>query len=176
MTAARRRSVYRGLEPRRTISVILAPLVALALALASCASTGEKIRDNPKTVLGSVLGAGAGAGIAAIAGGSAGVIVGSAVAGGLLGGYLGRRLDDRDKRMAAEAAQQAFETRPTGQSVAWTNPDSGNRGSVTPTRTYQLAGGQYCRQYRQDVWIGNEKHEATGTACRRADGTWETRS
>lgn len=156
--------------------VTLAPLVALSLVLASCASTGEKIRDNPKAVLGSVVGAGAVAGIAAIAGGNPAVIVGSAVAGGLLGGYVGNRLDDRDKRMAAEAAQQAFETNTTGQPAAWTNPDSGNQGSVTPTRTYQLASGQYCREYRQDVLIGNEKHQTTGTACRRADGTWEIQS
>ena len=75
--------------------------------------------------------------------------------------------------MAREAAQQAFESGQTGTSVAWQNPDSGNSGSVTPTRTYQLANGQYCRQYRQDIQIGNETHQTTGTACRGADGSWQ---
>ena len=98
------------------------------------------------------------------------VIAAAAIGGGMLGGYAGKQLDDRDKRMAREAAQQAFEGGQTGSSVAWSNPDSGNSGSVTPTRTYQLANGQYCRQYRQDIKIGNESHETTGTACRASDG------
>jgi surface antigen len=162
--------------PKRGFVTALAPLLALALALTSCATTGDKVRDNPKAVLGSVLGAAGGAGIAALAGGSAGWIVAGALAGGLLGGVVGHKLDDRDKRMAAEAAQRAFETNRTGQSAQWSNPDSGNRGNVTPTRTYQLASGQYCRQYTQDIYIGQEKHQTTGTACRKADGTWEIQS
>ena len=157
---------------KRTIVV----LAVAALSLSGCATIQETTSENPKAVLGSVLGAAAGGGIAAAAGGNTAVIVASAIGGGLLGGYIGNRLDERDKRMAAEAAQQAFESSRTGQSVEWTNPDSGNAGSVTPTRTYQLANGQYCRQYRQDIQIGNETHQTTGTACRQPDGTWQIQS
>jgi len=154
----------------------ITPLVVVAVGMMSCATAQKTYQENPKAVLGAVLGAGAGAAIAAIAGGNPAAIVASAIGGGLLGGYVGKKLDDRDKRMAAEAAARAFEHGHTGQSTTWTNPDSGNSGSITPTKTYQIAGGQYCRRYTQEISIGGESHETFGTACRRADGTWEVRS
>jgi surface antigen len=147
--------------------------VAIALLLAGCATMQQDIENNPKAVLGSLLGAGAGAGIAALAGGNPAVIIGSALAGGLLGGYIGNRLDARDKQMAAEAAQRAFDSNPTGQASVWNNPDSGHYGSITPTKTYQLATGQYCRMYTQTINIGNEPQQTYGTACRQPDGTWQ---
>ena len=58
----------------------------------------------------------------------------------------------------------------------WRNPDSGNSGSITPTRTYEIANGQYCREYRQTIVIGGEPQQAYGTACRQPDGTWQTQS
>ena len=154
----------------------LAALVLLPLVLSSCASTSERMRENPKGVLGSVIGAGAGAGIAALAGGGAGWIVAGALAGGLLGGAIGHRLDERDKRMATEAAHNAFEHNRTGTASTWQNPDSGNSGTVTPTETFQTASGQYCRRYTQDIMIGNEKHQTHGTACRQPDGSWQVQS
>jgi surface antigen len=91
--------------------------------------------------------------------------------GGLLGGVIGNRLDARDKRLASEAAVKAFEQNRSGQASVWSNPDSGNSGSITPTRTYQLANGQYCREYTQTIVIGGEKNQTSGTACRQADGS-----
>jgi surface antigen len=150
--------------------------VALAFLSTSCATIKQTYEDNPKAVLGSLGGAALGAGIAAVAGGNAGAIVASAVGGALLGGFVGHKLDDRDKRMAAEAAQRAFESGRTGQAVTWNNPDSGNSGSITPTQTYQIAGGQYCRRYTQEITIGGEQHETYGTACRQPDGSWNVQS
>src|SRR6516165_8994424 len=143
-----------------------APLVLLVFVFTGCAELSQGIQDNPKAVLGSVGGAAAGGLIAAAAGGGAGWIVGGALMGGLLGGYIGNRLDARDKRMAAEAAAQAFEKNRVGQTSVWNNPDSGNSGSITPTKTYQLANGQYCRQYEQTINIaGQPPQQAYGTAC-----------
>src|SRR6185369_11163849 len=116
------------------------------------------------------------AGIAAAAGGGTGAMVGAALGGALIGGVIGNRLDARDKRMAAEAAQRAFESNRVGQATAWSNPDSGNSGTITPTRTTQLANGQYCREYKQTVVIGGEQNQAYGTACRQPDGTWRMQS
>ena len=137
---------------------------------------GETYKGNPKAVLGSLGGATAGGVIAAVAGANPALIAASVIAGGLLGGYVGHKLDDRDKRMATEAAHQAFEQNQTGQSSSWQNPESGNSGSVTPTRTYQIANGQYCREYTQDIVIGGEKNQTYGTACRQADGSWKIKS
>jgi surface antigen len=160
---------------RRT-AVRLLPLLACALALSSCATVVQTVEDNPKAVLGTLIGGAAGAGIAAAAGGGAGAIVGAGLGGALIGGFIGNRLDARDKRLAAEAAQRAFEQNRVGQASVWRNPDSGNSGSITPTRTYQIASGQYCREYRQTVVIGGQQHQAYGTACRQPDGSWQIQS
>lgn len=151
----------------------LAMVVLIFFIMTSCASFKKTYQDNPKAVLGAGLGSAIGGGIALIARANPVVVIASMVAGGFLGGYIGKKLDDKDKRMAHEAAVKAFEQNRTGQESPWTNPDSGNSGSITPTRTYQLASGQYCRQYRQDIYIGNEKHQTYGTACRQSDGTWK---
>ena len=157
----------------------LAPLLALAsLAsmVSSCATMTQTYESNPKAVLGTVLGAAAGAGIAAAAGGGPGAIVGAGLGGALIGGFVGNRLDVRDKRMAAQAAQRAFEQNQAGQPTVWQNPDSGNSGSITPTRTYELANGQYCREYRQTIVVGGQQEKASGTACRQSDGSWQIQS
>jgi len=164
-----------------------AALVAIALLTTSCANTmqgmsedaskvGTEIENNPKAVLGSVGGAGAGALIAGLAGASPAWIVGSALMGGLLGGYIGHELDKKDKEMAANAAARAFEKNRAGQASVWNNPDSGNRGEIRPTKTYQLADGRYCRRYEQNIWVGGEKQTSSGTACRQADGSWKIES
>ena len=82
-------------------------------------------------------------------------------------------MDAADRREANRAAMQAFDTAPSGQSVAWRNPDSGNSGTITPTRTYQTASGQYCREFQQTVTIGGESQQAFGRACRQPNGSWQ---
>jgi len=146
--------------------------VAIVL-LAVVAATGcATIEDNPKTSIGAFGGAAFGGLIAAAAGGGGPAIAGAVIGGALLGGLAGNMLDQRDKRMAAEAQQRALETAPTGQPVAWTNPDTGHTGAVTPTRTYQSESG-YCREFQNDVVIGGKSEKAYGTACRQPDGSWK---
>lgn len=152
----------------RTIALI----VIIALGLSGCAETGETVRNNPKTTMGGMLGAAGGGLIAAAAGGGAAGIIGGVLIGGLVGGAVGNALDQKDKEMAQQAAQRAFENSRSGESSAWQNPDSGNSGSITPTRTYQAPSGQYCREYQQDIIVGGKTEKSYGTACRQADGSW----
>lgn len=143
------------------------------LVLVVVAATGcSTIESNPKTAIGGLGGGTFGGLIAAAAGGGGAAIAGSVIGGALLGGLVGNLLDQRDKRLAAEAQQRAMETAPTGQPVAWNNPDSGHSGTVTPTRTYR-SGGTYCREYQQTVTIGGEQQKVYGTACREPDGSWK---
>ena len=156
----------------------LAALLVMTL-LAGCAqlqSAEEGMKDNPKAVLGSLGGAAAGGILAAALGGKAPVVIASALAGALVGGYVGHRLDEKDKQMAAQAATMAFENNATGQPSVWNNPESGNHGQVVPTHTYQLANGQYCREYTQTIWVGNDPQKTSGTACRQADGSWQVQN
>jgi surface antigen len=152
----------------RSLVQCLALVMLAVIAATGCAT----IEDNPKTSIGAFGGAAFGGLIAAAAGGGGAAIAGAVIGGALLGGLAGNMLDQRDKRMAAEAQQRALESAPTGQPVAWTNPDSGHSGTVTPTRTYQ-SSGTYCREFQNNVVIGGKSEPAWGTACRQPDGSWK---
>jgi surface antigen len=144
----------------------IASALMAAFLLMGCQSPG------PKTAIGGLGGAAAGGLLAAALGGEGTAIAAGTILGGLLGGAIGDRLDAADREKANAAAAQALESVPSGQSVAWRNPDSGNTGAVTPVRTYQTSTGQYCREYTQTISVGGEKHKSYGTACRQPDGSW----
>jgi len=141
----------------------------IGILTTSCAT----IQENPKTTVGAVGGGTFGGLVAAAAGASPAGIAAGVIGGMLVGGLVGNLLDERDKKLAAEAAQKALETTPTGKPVAWSNPDSGHSGTVTPTKTYQTESGTYCREYQQTVTINGKQEKAYGTACRQPDGSWK---
>jgi surface antigen len=153
---------------RSTVCKVI-PVMLLTFMLTACTT----VQDNPKAMLGGATGAAAGGLIGHAAGGGTTGIIGGVLLGGLLGGAIGNALDQRDKQMAAEAAQRAFENSQTGTPTTWRNPDSGHYGTVTPTRTYQDSGGQYCREYQQTITVGGESQQSYGTACRQPDGSWQ---
>ena len=156
-------------------AIVLPLLLASALATAGCSQDGSS-DFGPKTGVGAALGAAGGGLLGAAAGGGATGIAAGVLLGGLVGGATGSYLDDQDKRTAALTTQQALESKPSGTTSTWQNPDSGHSGSVTPVRTYQSANGQYCREYEQTVTIGGQPQKSYGTACRQADGSWQLMS
>ena len=77
-----------------------------------------------------------------------------------------------DRRL--EQAEQQAIAAPIGETIAWSNPDSGNSGTVTPVRDgTERESGAYCREFQQTVTVGGRSEEAYGQACRKEDGTWE---
>ena len=117
-----------------------------------------------------------------VAGGVAGGLLGSQIGGGsgqvaaaatgafigaVLGSKIGQYMDKQDQL----EVQRALENAPTAKSVAWKNPDSGNRYRVTPTRTY-YRNEQPCREYTTYANIGGKQEQIYGKACRQADGAW----
>ena len=151
----------------RSLSVLLA-----IVFLAACAEYEGKPKQTVGTLLGAGLGALAGSQIGGGKGQLAAVAVG-ALAGAWLGGEAGKSLDKADQAYAERTAKNTLESTPTGQTSKWHNPDSGNAGSYTPTRTYQTASGQDCREFESDVVIDGKTETTSGTACRSADGTWK---
>jgi surface antigen len=147
--------------------------IALGLLVVVVFTGCSTIEANPKTTIGAVGGGTLGGLIAAAAGANPAAIAASVIGGILVGGLIGNLLDERDKKMAAEAQQKALETAPSGTTVAWQNPDNGHKGTVTPVRTYQTSTGQYCREFQSDVTIGDKGEKAYGTACRQPDGSWK---
>ena len=143
----------------------------MVFILTACASIPGG--DRSKTIIGGFGGAAAGGLLAAAVGGdTAGVIAGTLI-GGLIGGAIGDRLDAADRREAREAAQNSLENSRSGTATAWKNPDSGNSGTITPSRTFQMADGQYCREFQQTIIIAGEENQGFGTACRQTDGSWK---
>ena len=152
-------------------SRILAPVaVIVGLALAACENAGKNETG------GTLIGAAVGGLVGAQFGSGSGKIIAATLgvlAGAWAGDELGKSLDDADRQKMQKTAQASLEKNQTGQTASWTNPDSGNRGTVTPTKTYQTASGQNCREYQQTVTVDGKTEEASGTACRQADGTWK---
>lgn len=151
----------------------IAILALVAVVTTGCETVGETVKSNPKTTIGAAGGATVGGLIAAAAGANPAAIAASVVGGLLVGGLVGNLLDERDKKMQAEAAHKALETAPSGQSVTWKNPDTGHSGTVTPTKTVQDPNGTYCRDYKTTVEIEGKQEKATGRACRQPNGTWQ---
>jgi len=144
-------------------------VLAIPLALAACENPNQK--QTAGTVLGGVAGGLIGSTIGAGSGRTAAIIAGAAL-GALAGNQLGAALDEQDSRQATRTTQTALESQPTGEAATWRNPDSGNYGSTTPTRTFTDANGQPCREYTTTVTVAGKQQQAYGTACRDAEGNW----
>jgi len=127
---------------------------------------------------------GVGTGLGAVAGGLLGSTVGKgngrtaaillgAVGGAFAGNAIGASLDRADRAYYNNTTTSSLESVPSGQTSTWKNPDSGNWGSFTPTKTYQGSSGQYCREFSQKIVVGGQVQEGYGTACRGPDGAWK---
>ena len=93
--------------------------------------------------------------------------------GAMLGNQIGQQLDERDRLMMGQSFQVALEQAPDNNSSSWNNPNTGNSGYTTPTRTVVASNGTPCREFTQTVNIGGKAQQAYGTACRQADGSWK---
>lgn len=152
----------------RPVSPKIIPAVVAIALLTGCADA-----PNKQTI---------GTGVGAVAGGVIGSLFGhglgkvaATAAGGLLGGWAGHAaggaLDRADKEKAEEAAGKAA-TAPVGETVSWSNPDSGNAGSTTITNEAVDSSGNRCRDYQSTITVGGKDETTHGTACRQPDGTW----
>ena len=147
----------------------------IVLMLAACDSQNPNGTLN-KTNTGTVVGAIGGGLLGSQVGGGKGKLVAvglGTLLGGALGNQVGASLDRADMAYYNNTSQRALETAQPGQSLPWSNPQTGNSGTVTPQNYYQTAGGQYCREYTQTINVGGKKQEGFGKACRQPDGTWQ---
>ena len=141
-----------------------------ALVPAACEQTGygtkQTIGALGGAALGGLFGAQFGAGTGRLVATGAGVLIGT-----LIGSELGRQMDMNDRRYANAAINRAYGA-PLGDDITWNNPDSGNYGTITPTRDGTRADGSYCREFQQTITIGGKRERGYGVACRQPDGTW----
>jgi surface antigen len=154
---------------RKLIAAILAGTM-----LAGCSGPGGEYGVN-KTTAGGLLGGVGGAVAGAQFGKGRGQLAATAAGallGALIGSEMGRSLDRADQAYAYRAQNQAA-VAPIGQQIAWSNPETGHYGTVTPMREGRIdATGEYCREFHQTVQVGGQWQEAYGVACRQPDGSW----
>lgn len=149
----------------------IAACAILALGLAGCSSdAGPKERGG--AVVGGVVGGLAGSTIGSGSGRLVAVGVG-AILGSIIGSEVGKSLDRADRAYMHETTQHTLESRRSGETSEWVNPDNGHRGSVTPEPAYRASDGRYCREFQQTVTIDGRTERAYGTACRQPDGSWQ---
>ena len=161
-------------DPKMRISLTI--ILAL-LTLTSCTLTNTNPNEQgPKQAVGTVTGMVLGGKVANdFAEGSRNeglwTIVGVTL-GAFLGNEVGASMDKQDALLAERATRQALEFNKSQQAAVWSNPDTGNSGKVFPTYTSNR-GGQPCREFTQEIRIGNKVETAFGKACRNADGSWD---
>ena len=152
---------------RNLTMIVAAPLLVAALLVSACETKQQQ---------GTVAGAAVGAGVGSFFGKGSGrvfAIAGGALAGGFIGNRVGKKMDDRDKREAQVAATKA-ETAPVGETVEWSNPDSGNSGSIEVVQEGTDANGNMCRDLKHTVTADGDTQTDTGVICQNADGKWVT--
>lgn len=149
-------------------------IAAAAIALTTAACENSSLGGTKQTI-GTLAGGAAGGLFGAQFGSGSGQLAATA-AGALLGAFIGseigRTMDEVDRQKAQQAYNRAT-TAPVGEQITWSNPNTGNSGSVTPIREGTSSTGAYCREFQQTVTIGGQQEEAYGVACRQPDGAWE---
>lgn len=150
----------------------LTMLVVAALSMSACQTlegrgNKELIGGGSGAVIGGILGSKVGGGSGKMWATGAGVLVGA-----LIGSDIGASLDKADMAQAKQAQKKVYQA-PVGETISWSNPQSGNSGTYTTTREGTSSTGRYCREYQQTITVGGQQESAYGTACRQPDGSWE---
>lgn len=154
----------------KKLGLILMSVATLSLGACNTldnVGTKQGVGTVGGAVLGGLAGSQIGGGSGQLWATGAGVLL-----GGLLGSEIGSSLDRADMAYAGKANQKAYSA-PVGETISWSNPQSGNYGTVTPTRDGYSSAGRYCREYQQTIVVGGKNQSGYGTACQQPDGTWE---
>ena len=156
---------------KKTVLTLFAVLIVAAGTVACTRSDGQISRE----AMGSVLGGAAGAWAGSTIGSGGGNVVATATGtflGAMVGKEIGRGIDTADMQHARRAQRRAIQA-PVGETIEWENPETRNRGSITPTRQGQSSSGKYCREFQQTITVDGQQQSGYGTACRQADGSWQ---
>ena len=96
-------------------------------------------------------------------------LVGGTVVGGLIGYGIGAQIDKVDIAYQNLAAQRALAGAP-GMRVAWSNPASGNAGSILATKQGVGRAGEECREVFIQTVGANRVDDRYEVLCRLPNG------
>lgn len=140
-------------------------LLALVVLLVSSCSTHQETNTRRGTLTGAAAGAMIGQ---AIGGDTESTLLGATI-GSLLGYAIGQEMDRRDR----ERLNNSYERGVSGQTVVWTNPDTGVEYEITPKpATSYDNGNRVCRPADVIITLDGKSERTTTTACRNRYGQW----
>lgn len=164
MGAATRNTPLIGTVSRLALAVVV------AASLAAC-SWNEQRTETLGGVVGGIVGGILGSKVGGGTGKTSATIVGATL-GAMLGQDVAKGMTDVDKLFHERTTADTLEYGEPGENVSWSNPDTGNSGTVTAGDTYQNADGTACRTFETTVTVEGEARTTEGKACRQPDGTW----
>lgn len=147
---------------KKCIPVITA---ACLLSFAGCAQT----QGNNATT-GAVIGGVAGAIVGGSSHNTTSTVIGT-LAGALIGSEIGAQMDARDRQYARNAFYEAEEA-DVGEVIIWNNPRNGHHGKIIIIRDGRTPRGEYCREFKTQVFVNGRVKTTYTKACKRRDGTW----
>ena len=148
---------------------LLTSTLASTLIISGCTSSpngGGITNDQARVIAGSVLGGVIGHQMGKGKGKTAATIIGA-----LLGGYIGSVMSNQSRQRTNYALDRA----PNNEPTTWTEPQTNNQYTVTPTNTYNSrVNGQQsvCRDYTMDAYIDGRMQQVKGRACKDPSGQW----
>ena len=130
------------------------------------AGTAQSRAGQEDLLLGSLLGAAAGGGAGYAFGKGKGALIGG-IMGLALGAVVSNHLADRS--YAAGPVYEGYVPPPPPAYQPQVYQAPGYQGVAYANAGYSQA---YCRSYTTSIRVDGRRHPTSGTACRRADGTW----
>jgi surface antigen len=80
---------------------------------------------------------------------------------------------DSDWELLKATAQDVLNNRPDREQVNWSNPDTGNRGSLIVLATF-THNNQVCRRTAmRNLTFRGRDEKAAYSLCQQEDGTWQ---
>ena len=151
-------------------NIIVTLALAAAMLTSACTTDGIGVKQGVGALGGAAVG-GLGGSMLGKGKGQLAFTAAGALLGAFVGSEIGSSLDKADQLAAQQASSRAL-TGPVGETVTWSNPETGNRGTFKTIREGRAASGEYCREFQQVVFIGGKSQDGYGTACRQPDGAW----
>ncbi|HOP15939.1 MAG: hypothetical protein H6956_06125 [Chromatiaceae bacterium] len=82
------------------------------------------------------------------------------------------KFTDRDWEMMQETTRTALDNAPDGETVSWSNSDSGASGTIRPLETYDM-DGMRCRRTELSNSAGGLSGNSQFDYCQQTDGVWK---
>ena len=79
---------------------------------------------------------------------------------------------ESDWEMLKATAREVLNEKPDGEQVNWSNPETGNRGSIIALATFAHDGMKCRRAAMRNLTFRNREDRSAYSLCQQEDGDW----